>query len=305
MLDICLLGCGGSMPVPNRNLTSMLASYKGRKLLIDCGEGTQVSLKMLGWGMKTIDVILFTHFHADHIAGLPGLLLTIANSGRVEPLTIIGPKGLWDVVNGLRVIAPVLPYKIDLIEFDGRGRASKNIGDFFINIMSVDHTVPCFTYSIHVPRNRKFHKEKALKNNVPMCLWNRLQKGEEIEYDGKWFNADMVLGDERPGLKVSYCTDTRPIEDIKEFASNSDLFICEGMYGDDENLPKALENKHMLFCEAALLAKEAHVKELWLTHFSPSLSNPEAYLERTREIFYNTILGQDRYNKSLNFIDEK
>lgn len=303
MLDVCLLGCGGSMPVPNRSLTSMVASYNGKKILIDCGEGTQVSLKMLGWGMKSIDGILFTHFHADHIAGLPGLLLTIANSGRIDPLTIIGPEGLWEVVNGLRVIAPVLPYKIDLLELKGHGKAYHKVGDFGINIMSVEHTIPCFAYSIDIPRSRKFNKDKALENNVPVILWNKLQKGEEIEYEGNWYTPDMVLGEGRKGLKVSYCTDSRPIEELKEFVKDSDLFICEGMYGDDENLHKALENKHMLFSEAAALAKGGEVKELWLTHFSPSLSIPEEYLENAKAIFENTVIGQDRLTKNLNFVD--
>ncbi|KZL89536.1 ribonuclease Z [Clostridium magnum] len=303
MLDICLLGCGGSMPVPNRSLTSMFASYNGKKVLIDCGEGTQVSLKMLGWGMKSIEGILFTHFHADHIAGLPGLLLTIANSGRIEPLTIIGPEGLWQVVNGLRVIAPVLPYKIDLLELKGQGKASHKIGEFNINIISVEHTIPCLAYSIEVSRSRKFDKDRALENGIPVTYWNRLQKGEEIEHEGRWITPDMVLGDERRGLKVSYCTDTRPIQELKEFVRSSDLFICEGMYGDNESLSKALENRHMLFSEAATLAKEGQVRELWLTHFSPSLSVPEDYLENAKDIFKNTVIGEDRLTKSLNFID--
>lgn len=303
MLDVCLLGCGGSMPVPNRCLTAMIASYKGRKILIDCGEGTQVSLKMLGWGMKTIDAILFTHFHADHIAGLPGLLLTIANSGREEPLTIIGPQGLWNIVSGLRVIAPVLPYKIDILEFQGYGKVFKNVGGFNIGIISVQHTIPCFAYSIEVPRTRKFDKNKAKKNNVPMAIWNKLQKGEEIQYDGVWFTSDMVLGEERKGLKLSYCTDSRPIDELKEFIKGSDLFICEGMYGDNSYLEKAMENNHMLFSEAASLAKDGEVKELWLTHYSPSLGTPEDYLENATSIFSNTILGKDRLTKTLVFED--
>ncbi|MDW8801361.1 ribonuclease Z [Clostridium sp. A1-XYC3] len=301
MLDICLLGCGGSMPVPYRYLTSMIVSYKGRKLLIDCGEGTQVSLKMLGWGMKTIDTILFTHFHADHVAGLPGLLLTIANSDRTEPLNIVGPEGLWEVVNGLRVIAPVLPYKINILEFKGQGRTTQKIGDFNINIMSVEHTVPCFAYSLEVPRGRKFDKNSAIKNDIPMIYWNRLQKGEEIYHEGRLLTPQMVRGEERKGLKVSYSTDTRPVEGLKKFINESDIFICEGMYGNDDDISKALDNRHMLFSEAAALAKEGNVKELWLTHFSPSMPNPQEYIKNAQSIFYNTIIGEDRFTKTLNF----
>ncbi|MFL0196575.1 ribonuclease Z [Clostridium sp. WILCCON 0269] len=304
MLDVCLLGCGGSMPVPDRNLTSMIASYKGRKLLIDCGEGTQVSLKILGWKIGNIDVILFTHFHADHIAGLPGLLLTIANSGRLEPITIIGPAGLGQVVTGLRVIAPALPYDINLIEFHGSGQCSQKVGHFNINVVSVDHGIPCFAYSIVIERNRKFHKEKALKNKVPLAFWSKLQKGEEVKQGDSLYTPDMVLGHSRKGLKISYCTDSRPTEELMGFVKESDVFICEGMYGDGEDISKAIRYKHMIFSEAATIAKKAMVEQLWLTHFSPSMPEPELYLENAKNIFENTIIGQDRYVKSINFKEE-
>ncbi|RMD03030.1 ribonuclease Z [Clostridium autoethanogenum] len=303
MLDLCLLGCGGSMPVPDRYLTSMIASYNGKKLLIDCGEGTQVSLKILGCKIKNIDVILFTHFHADHIAGLPGLLLTIANSGRNMPITIIGPIGLRKVIEGLMVIAPVLPYSINLLELCGKESYFEKIGDFNIDVLPVDHGMPCFAYSIGVDRNRKFDRDKALKNQVPLILWNRLQKREKLEYGEKLYTPEMVIGDKRSGLKVSYCTHSRPTHELVQFVEKSDVFICEGMYGKDENISKAIQYKHMLFSEAAALAKRAEVGELWLTHFSPSMPKPELYLQNAQSIFEKTVLGKDRYVKSINFKD--
>lgn len=303
MLDIALLGCGGSMPIASRYLTSMLAAYNGRMLLIDCGEGTQVSLKLLKWGFKHIDTICFTHYHADHVVGFPGLLLTIANSERVETLTIIGPPGLTKVVEGLTVIAPNLPYELKLIELNIKEEHSIKIGNFTLNAQPVEHTVPCFAYSIEVERMRKFDRAKAEQENIPIELWNRLRKGEEISYKGRILTQELVLGEMRRGLKLCYCTDTRPIERLIDFIKDAELFICEGMYGSDEFLPKALENRHMLFSEAAGLAASGNVKELWLTHFSPSLLNPEDYLDNTRKIFQNTILGQDRMTRTLNFSD--
>ena len=300
LLDVCLLGCGGSMPVPNRSLTSMLVSANGSKLLIDCGEGTQVSMKVLGSGFKAIDIICFTHYHADHIAGLPGLLLTIANSGRIEPLTIVGPLGLKNVVEGMTVIAPMLPYELKLIEIQQNFHELK-LNDMIIHTIGCEHTLPCLGYSIEIKRRKKFDKDKAKINEVPMKLWSILQKGESIEFNGRTFVPEMVLGDERKGIKICYVTDTRPIDSLVNFIKKAELFICEGMYGDDNSLEKAIRNKHMIFKEAAALAKAGDVKELWLTHFSPALKEPEEYLEQTRKIFNNTIIGKDRLCKSINY----
>lgn len=301
MLDAALLGCGGSMPIPNRHLTSLLLSYNGKMILIDCGEGTQVSLKLLKWGFKYIDVICFTHYHADHAVGFPGLLLTIGNAGRTEPLTIIGPLGLKTIVDGLTVIAPNLPYELKLIELKDDKESSIKLDSIIINVLPVDHTVPCLAYSFTIERMRKFDRDKAEKEKIPMEFWNRLRRGEEVNYKGKLLTPDLVMGERRKGIKISYCTDTRPIEALTEFVKHSDLFICEGMYGDDEFLPKAIDNKHMLFSEAASLANDGEVKELWLTHYSPSLIEPLDYIESTREIFKSTFLGEDRMIKTLNF----
>lgn len=301
MLDICLLGCGGSLPVPYRALTSLLLSCRGRKILIDCGEGTQVSMKLLGWGFKSIDVICFTHAHADHVLGLPGLLLTIANSGREETLTIIGPPGFINVLRGLMVVCPVLPYDIYYIECSMDGSVDFSIDDIYIKSMAGDHMSPCAAYSIDIKRARKFDAEKAKKLNIPMKLWNKLQKGETAKADGISYSPDMVLGDERKGLRLSYFTDTRPLDSLVDFVAYSDLLIAEGMYGDNEEISKAIKNKHMLFSEAAEIAKKAQVSELWLTHFSPSLTEPEKYKENASSIFENTVIGEDRLIKTLSF----
>lgn len=301
MLNVCLLGCGGTMPTHNRYLTSLLATYNGRLLLVDCGEGTQVSMKIVGSGFKNIDVICLTHYHADHVVGLPGLLLTIANAGRTEELTIIGPYGLREIINGLMVIFPNLPYTLKLIELNQNENEKYSINGFFIRTLSVDHGVPCVSYSIEIIRSKKFERKKAEDNKIPIVFWNRLQKGEIIFYNGRKLTPDLVLGEERKGLKVCYCTDTRPAIGMIDFIKDAQLFICEGMYGDEESLPKALKNKHMLFSEAATLAKKGNVKELWLTHFSPSLYNPDQFLENAVKIFQNSIVGKDRLIKELFF----
>jgi ribonuclease Z len=300
VIDICLLGCGGSMPVPGRSLTSLLISFNGRKILIDCGEGTQVSMKILGKGFKKIDTICLTHYHADHVLGLPGLLLTIANSGRCEPLNIIGPIGLVKIIKGLLVVAPNLPYDLKLIEVEEENFKIK-YGDIIINTTYDEHTVPCLGYSLKAVRKRAFDISKAKRNKVPQNIWSKLQNGEVEEIDGMCFTPEMVLGDKRNGIKISYVTDTRPTGKLVDFIKGSDLFICEGMYGAEEELEKAVRNKHMIFKEAAELANSGKVKELWLTHFSPSLTDPHAYIKNAEDIFNNVKIGEDRLCKSINF----
>lgn len=303
MLDLCLLGTGGMMPLPNRWLASLLIRYNGKMVLIDCGEGTQISLKNSGWGFKAIDAIYFTHYHADHIAGLPGLLLTIGNAGRLEPLTLMGPPGINEVISGLTVISPQLPYDLRLVEFSDHEPSGTCINDIVISSIPVDHTLTCLAYSIEIKRKGKFDVERAKKHNIPVKYWNTLQKGEILTFDDRIINPEMVLGEPRLGLKVCYCTDTRPTGDLIEFIKGSDIFICEGMYGEDDKFQKAFEKKHMLFSEAANLALKGNVKEMWLTHYSPSIPNPEEYLDNATKIFQNTFAGKDLMVRALNFKD--
>jgi len=303
MLDVCLLGTGGVVPLPNRWLSSLLIKCNGRMMLIDCGEGTQISLRMAAWGFKAIDAILFTHYHADHIAGLPGLLLTLGNSGRAEPLTLLGPPGLKKIVEGLTVISPILPYELKLIELSIIESVETCLNDLVIKSLPVEHTLPCIAYSLELKRQGKFDVERAIHLKIPVNYWNRLQKGMTITLADQTIGPQMVLGELRKGIKVCYCTDTRPTIGLVEFIQDSDLFICEGMYGDQIDSGKAEQKKHMMFSEAGFLAKQGKVKELWLTHYSPSLTEPQEYIETVRTIFPKTIAAKDLLIKSINFTD--
>lgn len=304
MLDVSLLGTGGMMPLPYRWLTALMLRFNGKSILIDCGEGTQIALREKGWSPKPIDIICFTHYHADHISGLPGMLLTMGNAERTEPLTLIGPKGLTRVVNALRTIAPELPFELNCVEIAENEQEFVFEG-FRLKAFRVNHSVTCYGYSMIVDRAGRFDKDRALAQNIPMKFWSKLQKGETMEENGIIYTPDMVLGAGRKGLKVTYCTDTRPTDVITENAKESDLLILEGMYGEADKLVKAKENKHMTMYEAARIAKAAEVPELWLTHYSPSLTRPEEFMGEVRNIFPSTIAAKDGRSVELRFEEEE
>ena len=245
MLDVCLLGTGGMMPLPYRWLTSLMVRYNGSSLLIDCGEGTQIAIKEKGWSFKPIDVICFTHYHGDHISGLPGLLLTMGNADRTKPLTLIGPKGLERVVNALRVIAPELPFQIKYMEITETEQTFE-LNGYRVKAFRVNHNVTCYGYTMEIDRAGKFDVERAKASNIPQEYWGLLQKDKQ---------------------------------------------------------KKAKEYKHMTFYEAPQLAKEAEVKEMWLTHYSPSLTKPEEYMDDVKAIFPNSIAAKDKRSVELVFED--
>lgn len=303
MLDLCLLGTSGMMPLPGRWLTALMTRLGGSSLIIDCGEGTQIAIREKGWSVNPVDTICFTHFHGDHISGLPGLLLSMGNSGRTKPVTLIGPAGLVKVVNSLLVIAPGLPFKLEFIEL-GSKEQDIEINGYNLRAFKVNHNITCYGYTINVPRGGRFYPELAKENGVPLKLWSRLQKGESIELDGKLYTPDMVMGAARKGIKVTYCTDTRPVQGLVENARDADLLICEGMYGDSDKMDKAVEYKHMTFCEAAKVAKAAGVHELWLTHYSPSLSRPGDYIKDARKIFPDAYAAKDCKSRTLKFPED-
>ena len=257
-------------------------------------------MKEKGWSAKPIDTICFTHYHADHISGLPGLLLTMGNAERTEPLTMIGPRGLERVVNALRTIAPELPFDIRYIELAQPVEHLAQQG-YHITAFRVNHNVACYGYTIDIPRTARFQVERAKELGIPVNCWNKLQKGESLVLEGKTFTPDMVLGAPRKGIKLTYCTDTRPVTAITENARNADLLIIEGMYAEKEKAAKAKQYKHMTFYEAAQIAKDAEVSEMWLTHFSPSLVHAEEYMDEVRSIFPASKLGKDGKTAELDF----
>lgn len=300
MLTVCLPGTGGMMPLENRWLTCCWIEDSGKAILIDCGEGTQIALKKAGCRLSRLEMLLFTHFHADHIAGLPGLLLTLGNCGKNTPLTIYGPKGVNEVVRSLMVIAPVLPYQVIIKEISG----SEEVfcwENLCFSCLSLSHGVPCVGYRIRQSRKPYFNPQKAKALGIDPKLFGKLHSGESVILeDGQKILPEQVLDGARDPISVCYCTDTLPLPEIAQFAQDTDLLIAEGMYGDDMMREKVKEKGHMLFSDAAHLAKEAKASKLWLTHFSPALEQPEEYIEQIQSIFPGAAAGKDGMTITLN-----
>jgi ribonuclease Z len=302
MIDVALLGTGGMMPLPGRWLSSLLVRVNGAMTLFDCGEGTQIAWRQTGWGFRRLGAICISHTHADHIAGLPGLLHAVANAQRTEPIDLFGPSGTEAVVRGLRTIAPVLPFEVRVRELrDGERFALP--GGLAGSCAAGEHGLPVLGYRAELARGRAFLPEQARRLGIPLPLWSRLQAGEPVEWEGGSVAPEHVLGLDRPGISLAYITDSRPVPGLEKLVSGVDLLICEGTYGDDVDLAKAVRNQHMTFREAATLARDAEAVRLWLTHFSPGLDDPAAFADNATDIFPNAVIGHDGLTTTLRFHD--
>jgi ribonuclease Z len=300
MIDICLLGTCGMMPLPGRWLSSVLLRCGSNLVLFDCGEGTQVPWKSLGWGFRQLGAICLTHMHADHVAGLPGVLFMVAHAGRTEPLALYGPPGTTYVVEGLRRIAQDLPFPIEIHELRGEQHFDLP-GGLHGSCTPAAHGIPCLAYRVELERRPAFQAEKAQALGLPVQLWSRLQRGETLEYNGQTMEPEQVLGPPRRGISLAFITDTRPTPALSAFAHEVDLLICESMYDNPEDLPLARSNAHMLAEESAGIAKAAAAHSLVLTHFSPKINDPSHAEKAARRVFPNTRAARDGMVISLEF----
>ncbi len=298
MIDVTLLGCGGVMPLPGRALTSLFVRYNGSAILIDCGEGTQIELRRSKSKYSQIDAIFLTHLHGDHILGIPGLLLSFGLNERTAPLKIYGPAGIKEIVKTYSLVAPNLPFEIICEELTESEIALNEIG-LNISAFKVKHSVDCYGYRIDLLRNPKFDPEKAKALNIPIEYWKVLQKGETV---GE-FNPKEIFGENRKGISILYATDTRPVYNIAKFGKNLDLMVLEGMYNEAECDEKAEEKSHMTMAEALDIAKECKPSALWLTHFSPSMLEPNELENEVKSQFENATIGFDGLSTTLNFTE--
>ncbi|MCM1314892.1 MAG: ribonuclease Z [Muribaculaceae bacterium] len=298
MPEICLLGTGGMLPLKNRFLTSLYAEYNGKSVLIDCGECTQVALSQHGLKISRIEIILITHSHADHITGLPGLLLSIGNCSRTEPIDIYIPASAENMVKNLISVCGTLPYEVNIHILPDRNPtaflAEKIDSMLMISTIPLEHSVNCIGYRLTLSRKPVFAPEKAKSLDIPVKYWKILHGGTSVTLDdGRTFSPADVTRESRPPITVTYTTDTLPIPSITDFAQNSDLFICEGMYGDTEKKQSMNEKGHMLMQDACEIALKANVKKLWLTHYSPAETEPVVYEQELKEIFPSVTVSHD------------
>ena len=311
MFDVCLLGCGGTQPLPGRRLSSLLLRYQGRLVLVDCGEGTQIALRERAWGLRSLDAIFLTHMHGDHVLGLPGLLLTLAFTGKDENdrLVICGPEPLIDVVSSLMVVAPRLPFPVDLVVLAGGEHFElEQLPGLAVDCCVVQHDVPCLAYSFSLARAPRFDPARAEALGVPRAEWRTLQSGNSLQVNGRTVEPAAVLGPPRRGLRVVLATDLRPSPSITSFVysggAGADLLIADAMYAREEDMPKRWEAQHLTFAEAATLARDGNARRLWLTHYGPALTEPAAHVHIAEGIFPQTIAGFDGLTSTLAFVEE-
>lgn len=300
MLDITLLGTGGVMPLPDRALTAAYVRREGQALLIDCGEGTQTAIRRWGLRFKPIDGILLTHYHADHVSGLPGLLLTMGNEGRRDPVTIYGPPGLEALAAAMRIFLADLPFPLIFRELTGDCPPAFSQSGLTVTAFPLKHSVPCLGYLLALDRPGKFDPAAAREKGVPVRLWSHLQQGMTLE----GFRPEDVLGPPRKGLRLLYATDTRPVPALSQFGAQADLLILEGMFGSPEKDLRARESCHMTMAEAAAIAAQAQAQALWLTHFSPATPHPEEYRQAMDALFPGTVIFPEGLRQVLHFPED-
>jgi ribonuclease Z len=306
-LEAFILGCGGMMPLPNRFLTSVLLRREGELFLFDGGEGTQVSLRRLNLKWKKINTIFVSHTHADHVTGIPGILMLSSQVDRDDPLYIIGPPRLAEYIEtSRRVLDMYINYEIVVKEITGPGIVYKGEG-FHVRAFLLRHTKPCVGYTLEEEmRPGEFHPEKAAALRVPRGpLWAKLQGGETVQSeDGKDVHPEDVLGPPRLGRKFSFVTDTLAFPEIANEVVESDLFVCEGMF-ERALEESAREKKHMTAEQAARIALAAQVKKLALIHYSPRYTefDLKQLLKESQAIFPKTVLSRDRAVFPIEYVD--
>ena len=306
MIDITLLGCAALLPIPERALTAAALTCAGRTLLFDCGEGTQTAARKAGVSLMKADVIALTHYHGDHIFGLPGLMQTLNSLGRTEPLAITGPLGLNEAMEPVLRLAGRVGYPVRLVTLPAEGAPLRQFNprwpdEVRLSAFPTEHRTPSQGYAFTLGRSGKFLPERARALGVPAERWGVLQRGQPVQVGEATIHPEQVLGPRRRGIKFVFSGDTAPCESLIKAARGADLFICEATYGENDQAALALDHGHMTFAQAGQIAARAGVSRLWLTHYSQMIEDPEACLPNARAYFEPAQCGCDGVRATLAF----
>ena len=306
-MEAFVLGCGGMMPLPYRHLTSVLLRRDGDLFLFDGGEGTQVSLRRLNLKWKKINAIFVSHTHADHVTGLPGIMMLSAQVDRTEPLYIYGPPKIAEYIETSRkVLDMYINYPVIVKEITAPCVVHEGDG-FYIRAFPLSHTKTCVGYTLEeLDRPGEFNPDKAMELGVPRGpMWGQLQRGESVSTeDGKTVHPEDVMGAKRSGRKFSFVTDTQYLPSIANEVRGSDLLICEGMF-EDELADQAKEKKHMTARQAGTIARDANVRRMAMIHYSPRYTDREldVLLQQAREVYPAAELTKDRMHFEIPYVD--
>ncbi len=309
MIDITLLGTSALVPLPDRALTAVALTCAGHTILFDCGEGTQAAARKAGVSLMKADLIALTHYHGDHIFGLPGLLQTMCCLNRTETLYITGPAGLKEELAPILKLAGWTSYEIVLLPFPEEGLRLESLAKVWpteakLTAFPTEHRVPSQGYCFTLDRAGKFMPEKAKALGVPMNQWGLLQKGQSVQAGETVISPDQVLGEPRKGLKFVFTGDTAACPALTNAAADADLLVSEATYGENEQGALAVDHGHMNFAQAASIAAQAKVKRLWLAHYSQMIEAPAAYLPNAAAFFPDAVCGEDGMRLSLRFENE-
>ena len=304
MIDIILLGTSALLPLPERALTSAVIFCEGHSILFDCGEGTQTSARKHGVSLMKTELIALTHYHGDHILGIPGLLQTMSCMGRTEKIYITGPYGLHDAMKPILTLTDFISFDVELITLPEDGLKLCELikgwpSGARLTAFKTEHRVPSQGYCFTLSRQGKFYPERAQALNIPVKLWHVLQSGESITLNDRVIMPSDVMGEARKGLKIIFTGDTTKCDSIINASRDADLLICEATYGEDSQAEKAKDYGHMNFAQAAEIARDADVKRLWLTHFSQVMRDPHTYLPNAQKIFPEAICSYDGIKMTL------
>lgn len=310
MLTVTLLGTAATMPLPERALTAAVAECRGHSLLFDCGEGTQAAARRADVNIMKLDAICLTHYHGDHIFGLPGLLQTLACQGRTRPLYVFGPEGLNDYFAPLRALSGPLPYAVRAEQLDKKPVRLNDLSDTWpagsaLSPIQTRHRVPSRGYKLLLPRAGRFDPQAARALGVPVTDWKLLQRGQEVSLDdGRIIRPSDVLGEARRGLSLVFAGDTSPCPQLEKAARDADLLLCDATYSEPEQDDQAKKYGHSTFGQTAALAARAGAKRLWLVHYSPMITDPEAALPRAQQFFPAAECGFDGKSITLQYEEE-